>query len=220
LANLSELIRQLAEWDSAAIGWALEIRWGPLTAVFVVASAWWVKWPLVAVVGAIGDAARRAWLPTAALCATLAVGAAEGMTVLMKDLTDRARPPLADPSVHALIGVPDSSSFPSGHAATAFAAATAVGVLHPRLRAPLLALAAIVALSRVYLGVHYWSDIVVGGLLGAAIGLAAAWAFLQAGRARRGRGRSPESAGTSFARLRRSPEWVPTRRQGRRRERL
>jgi membrane-associated phospholipid phosphatase len=179
---------------------------GLLTAVFLVASAWWVKWPLVACLGAIVDATRQPAVPVAAICATLAAGVAEGVTVLLKQLTDRARPPLADPAVHTLVGIPDSSSFPSGHAATAFAAATAVALLHPRLRAPLLALAAMVALSRVYLGVHYWSDVVVGGLLGAAVGLAAACVARRVGQARRGRGRSPESAGTSFARLRRSSE--------------
>ncbi|MFL5973159.1 MAG: phosphatase PAP2 family protein [Gaiellaceae bacterium] len=123
----------------------------------------------------------------------------------MKLLTERARPPLADPSIQALVSLPDSTSFPSGHAATAFAAATAVGMLHPRFRIPLLALAGTVALSRVYLGVHFWSDVLVGSLLGVAIGLATA-RFFQRDRAEPPRrGRSPASTGIRFARLRRSP---------------
>lgn len=215
MASLLELLRQLAQWDGAAIELAHELRWGPFTQLFLVASVWWMKWPLVAFVGAIGDAVRRQVLPVAALFATLAAGAAEGLTVLLKELTDRPRPPLADPTVHALIGIPDSSSFPSGHAATAFAAATAVGLLHPRLRAPLLALAGIVAFSRVYLGVHYLSDVVVGGVLGAAVGLAAAFVAQRVGRAQRQREPSPESDGTSSARLHRSRESAPMRRQDR-----
>jgi membrane-associated phospholipid phosphatase len=206
VGNLSELLGQLAQWDSAAIELTHEIHWGPLTAVFLIASAWWVKWPLVTVAGAIGDATRRQWLPLAALCATLAAGTAATVTALLKDLTDRARPPLAGPGVHTLIGVPDSSSFPSGHAATAFAAATAVGLLHPRLRAPLLALAAMVALSRVYLGVHYWSDVLVGSLLGTAVGLTTAFAVRLVGRARQEPAPNRGWAGTSFARPRKSPE--------------
>jgi undecaprenyl-diphosphatase len=206
LASLLELLRQLAQWDGAAIELAHELRWGPFTELFVVASVWWMKWPLVAFVGAIGDAVRRQVLPVAALFATLAAGAAEGLTVLLKELTDRPRPPLADPTVHALIGIPDSSSFPSGHAATAFAAATAVGLLHPRLRAPLLALAAMVALSRVYLGVHYWSDVLVGSLLGTAVGLTTAFAVRLVGRARQEPAPNRGWAGTSFARPRKSPE--------------
>jgi undecaprenyl-diphosphatase len=58
---------------------------------------------------------------------------------------------------------------PSGHASTAFAAALAVGLAHPRLRWPLLALAALVALSRVWLGVHYLTDVIAGAALGAAV---------------------------------------------------
>ncbi|HEX2507845.1 MAG TPA: phosphatase PAP2 family protein, partial [Miltoncostaeaceae bacterium] len=66
---------------------------------------------------------------------------------------------------------PGDASMPSGHAATAAAAAGVVALLHPRLRAPLAALVAAIALSRVYLGVHYPSDVIVG----AALGLAIAW---------------------------------------------
>ena len=188
------MLRQLAEWDRAAIASLAQVQWGPLTAVLVVASAWWVKWPLFALIGGCCDAAKRRLLPIAALAGAGAAAAAEGLTVLLKQLTERARPPLAYPGIESLVSLPDSTSFPSGHAATAFAAATAVGILHPRFRSTLLALAATVALSRVYLGVHFWSDVLVGGLLGIAIGVAA-------GRlAQRGRGglrrpaRSPGSA--------------------------
>lgn len=202
---LSAFLAQLAEWDGAALEWVHGFHWTPLTAVFVIASAWWVKWPLIALAGAGCDAARRRLLPTAALAAATAAAVAEGLSMLLKLLTERARPPLADPAIESLVSLPDSTSFPSGHAATAFAAATAVGMLHPRLRIPLLALAATVALSRVYLGVHYWSDVLVGSLLGVAVGMAAA-SLVHRGRSRpRRRERSRGSTGTRFARLRKSP---------------
>jgi membrane-associated phospholipid phosphatase len=201
---LSELLRQLAQWDGAALEWLHGAHWWPLTAVFVLASAWWVKWPLFALAGGCCDAAKRR-LPTTALAAAGAAAVAEGLSVVLKLLTDRARPPLADPTIQALVSLPDSASFPSGHAATAFAAATAVGVLHPRLRAPLLLLAGMVALSRVYLGVHFWSDVLVGSLLGVAVGLAAARLFQQDRREPQERERSPGWSGIRFARLRRSP---------------
>ncbi|MGH2921399.1 MAG: phosphatase PAP2 family protein [Gaiellaceae bacterium] len=127
------------------------------------------------------------------------------MTVLLKQLTERARPPLADPTIESLVSLPASTSFPSGHAATAFAAATAVGMLHPRFRIPLLALAVVVALSRVYLGVHFWSDVVVGSLLGVAVGLATARLFQRGRSELRRRERNLGSTGIRFARLRRSP---------------
>lgn len=202
MESLSNYLNQLARLDGAALELVHGIHWGPLTVVFVIASAWWVKWPLFAVAGGCCDAFKRR-LPTAALAVSLAAGIAEGLTALLKQITERARPPLADPSIEALVSLPESTSFPSGHAASAFAAATVVGVLYPRLRAPLIALAVMVALSRVYLGVHFWSDIFVGSLLGVAIGLATARFFER--DPGEPSGHEPVATGVRFPRLRRSP---------------
>jgi undecaprenyl-diphosphatase len=87
--------------------------------------------------------------------------------------------------------VPASASFPSGHAATAFAAAVAVALVYPRLGRPLLALAVVIAVSRVYLGVHYVLDVAVGTLLGIAVGIAAAWFIRRVAPAPRELGASP-----------------------------
>jgi len=161
------------------------LRSEPLTAVFVVASAWWVKWPLFAVIGAACDASCRRRIPTTALTA-LAAAAWAGLAVtVVKELVDRARPPFADPGLDPIGAVPASASFPSGHSATAFATAVAVGLVYPRLRLPLLALAALVALSRVYLGMHYSTDVLAGTVLGAAIGLATGWMVLRVARSPR-----------------------------------
>lgn len=204
MPSLSEVFRQLAQLDGAALELLHAIHWAPLTVVFVIASAWWVKWPLFAVAGGCCDAWRRR-LPTTAVAAAGAAAVAEGVTVVLKHVTERARPPLADPAIQAMISLPDSTSFPSGHAATAFAAATAVGILHPRFRVPLLALAGMVALSRVYLGVHFWSDVLVGALLGVAIGLLTVRLFQRDRPGPRQREQSPGSRGIRFARLRRAP---------------
>ena len=182
---MSSLVHTLAQWD----GWALQeshaLRWQPLTALFVVASAWWVKWPLFIAVGACTDAHCRRRIPDAAVSAAMSAAAAAAVVGILKDAFDRLRPALADPAITALVATPDSPSFPSVHSATAFAAATAVGPFAPRLRWPLLALAAIVALSRVYLGVHYWLDVLVGATLGVVVGLAAAALVRRARAARR-----------------------------------
>lgn len=68
---------------------------------------------------------------------------------------------------------PRSSSFPSGHSASAFAFAVAASRELPEAGPVLLPLAAGVAYSRVYLGVHYPSDVIAGAAIGTAFGLAA-----------------------------------------------
>lgn len=100
--------------------------------------------------------------------------AVAGSTVsnLIKPLIDRPRPPLGHVGISVIGPLPDSASFPSGHATTAFAAATAIAVAQPALRVWVLGVAAIVAVSRVYVGVHYLGDVLAGALLGAAIGAA------------------------------------------------
>jgi undecaprenyl-diphosphatase len=97
---------------------------------------------------------------------------------VLKDVAGRARPPAADPAVTALTSLPADGSLPSGHALSAFAAAGVVAMLHPRLRLPVLALAALVGVSRLYLGVHYPLDV----LAGAALGLGVAGVVLVAAR--------------------------------------
>ncbi|MBD0328696.1 MAG: phosphatase PAP2 family protein [Thermoleophilia bacterium] len=163
-----------AEWDRLASEWFEGIRSGPLTATFVFLSAWWVKSLLIAAVGGVGDIRARRRLPTCTTAAAVAVLLAGMGSGLLKELFERARPPLADASVSAAVSLPEGYSFPSGHATTAFAAAAAVSAFHPRLRLPLFGLAALVALSRVYLGVHFTTDVLVGAVLGTTIGLASA----------------------------------------------
>lgn len=62
-------------------------------------------------------------------------------------------------------------SFPSGHSATSFAAATMLSAAAPRFRVAFYALACLIAFSRLYNGVHYPTDVVAGALLGWAIAL-------------------------------------------------
>ncbi|HUO46231.1 MAG TPA: phosphatase PAP2 family protein [Acidimicrobiia bacterium] len=76
------------------------------------------------------------------------------------------------PQTRRLLRIPRSSSFPSGHAASAFAFTAGAAQEVPWLAAPLGALASGVAFSRVYTGVHYPSDVVVGAVLGTTIGMA------------------------------------------------
>jgi undecaprenyl-diphosphatase len=97
----------------------------------------------------------------------LALGLAGLVTdAIAKPLVGRVRP-FVDHVEYREIGVrPDTPSFPSGHAATAAAGALALSRIWPAVAIPAWTLAAIIAISRVALGVHFPSDILVGFILG------------------------------------------------------
>jgi undecaprenyl-diphosphatase len=99
--------------------------------------------------------------------------AADALSFLVKDATHRTRPFVAHPQIEPLYVV-HSSSFPAGHAATAFAGAVLLSSLRPRLTPWFLLLAAAIGFSRVYVGVHYPTDVLAGAALGAATGAVAA----------------------------------------------
>jgi undecaprenyl-diphosphatase len=91
-----------------------------------------------------------------------------GVNSLVK-LAVRRRRPLAD-EVKALINLPVTTSFPSGHASTSMAGAFALSHAQPDLAPLWFGLAALMGASRVYVGAHHASDVIVGFLLGALIG--------------------------------------------------
>src|SRR5215210_1274930 len=89
----------------------------------------------------------------------------------LKPLGRRTRPDRAGAAVPVTrhVSMPRSTSFPSGHSASAFAFASGVGASLPIAGVPLRALATLVAYSRVHTGVHYPADVVAGSVLGGAI---------------------------------------------------
>jgi membrane-associated phospholipid phosphatase len=118
---------------------------------------------VIAVLG--GRRGRRA-----ALEGVLAIGVTSATVNLgMKPLAQRRRPDRASHAEFAArrVPMPESDSFPSGHAASAFAFAYAVGRHLPGLAVPIRLLAGGVAYSRVHIGVHYPADVVIGSIVGA-----------------------------------------------------
>jgi undecaprenyl-diphosphatase len=86
---------------------------------------------------------------------------------LLKRTVVRPRPSVHHPEVRALAALPDHFSFPSGHSAAAMSLAIPVLLTEPLVGLPCLGLALAVGASRVYLRVHYVTDVVVGQALGA-----------------------------------------------------
>jgi undecaprenyl-diphosphatase len=91
---------------------------------------------------------------------------ADATSYALRYAIGRDRPPLHFEEPRPLVHLPMNPSFPSGHAATSFACATLLAWLTPLPRVPLFALAALIAFSRVYDGVHYPLDVVGGAVLG------------------------------------------------------
>ncbi len=96
--------------------------------------------------------------------ATVTVAATMITAELLKCAVDRERPEKQDVSRW-------DSSFPSGHTTAAFAMAYVYGSQYPKLRIPLYFLATSIALSRIYLGEHYPSDVLAGAAIGTAGGI-------------------------------------------------
>lgn len=138
-------------------------------ALFSSAGEYGRAWFAVGAVGLVVDPGRRrGWWRAVAH-----VVAAYGMGLALKNLIRRPRPTPADGP--ALVTTPTQLSFPSSHATTSFAAAAAFAPLVRRRFGGLAAgaltpLAAAMSASRVYLGVHYPSDVAAGALLGTVVG--------------------------------------------------
>jgi len=123
----------------------------------------------------------------AALEGVVSIGVTSATVNLgLKSLHQRQRPDRveAELSQARLARMPNSTSFPSGHAASAFAFAYAVGRHVPGLAVPIRLLAAMVAYSRVHTGVHYPGDVLIGSITGAGTGAMVAAAFDRLPRAR------------------------------------
>jgi len=162
------VLRALADADQAVLR-ALRTRaHGPVPDAVMkslgAAGEWAGVWVAIGAGAAAADPRRRGhWLTAAA------VGpAAIGVNFAIKVAVGRKRPLLEEHP--PLARAPTKLSFPSAHATSSLAAATALGRVRPAARPALYGLAAAVCLSRPYLGMHYPSDVLAGAVLGSVIG--------------------------------------------------
>ncbi|GAA1832038.1 bifunctional phosphatase PAP2/diacylglycerol kinase family protein [Pseudonocardia ailaonensis] len=127
-------------------------------------------WVVVAGVLAIRRGAGRKAAARGLLAIALSSAVANG---ILKPLLPRRRPAAAElPAYRTISDPPTSSSFPSGHAASAAAFATAVVLENPKVAPAVIPLAAAVAYSRVHVGVHWASDVLAGAAVGTGIAVA------------------------------------------------
>ncbi|MGH7483096.1 MAG: phosphatase PAP2 family protein, partial [Longimicrobiales bacterium] len=121
---------------------------------------------------AVGLAATKGATRRGALRGTLAIAATSfTANAVLKPLLPRRRPPARELAYKVFPNPPNSWSFPSGHAASAAAFATAVALECRNAGLAVVPLAAAVGYSRVHIGVHWTSDVVVGAAVGSGIAL-------------------------------------------------
>lgn len=124
-------------------------------------------WILLALVMILwGKHRRGGYILAGGLACSLVLG-----NLLLKPLIARPRPCWLDESVPLLVAVPRDYSFPSGHTLSCFIAAVILLRYDRRFGIPALVLAVLIAFSRLYLFVHFPSDVAAGAVLGVLVGL-------------------------------------------------
>jgi undecaprenyl-diphosphatase len=156
------VMRRVNRWNAPR--W---VRWWMLLATR--AGDGWL-WGLIGIAVLCSDAITR-------VLALAAAGSAVAVGVVVFHCAKRAfrrkRPRDIEPHCWAQINTRDVFSFPSGHSTTAFAVAVSLGSFYPEAMLVLLVIATNIAVSRVVIGMHFMTDVLVGSGLGACLGYVA-----------------------------------------------
>jgi undecaprenyl-diphosphatase len=165
---LRKLVPTIRDLDRALFWTVFRIKWAPLTSLmraFTVAGKMGALWGVIAALAFLVSGLEMSHLLVPWVAVAVSWTVAEGA----KFLFNRARPFIYDTEIAPLIKTPSSSSFPSGHSATTGAGVLTLSAIYPSFAPALVLSGVFVALSRIYLGVHYPFDVLVGLLVGSAV---------------------------------------------------
>jgi undecaprenyl-diphosphatase len=155
-----KLMRKVNKWPAP--------RWIRLLSIAATrAGDGWLWYSLGLLVLLFGGEGRLTAIAAAGSAAVVGIG----LFISIKKVSGRKRPCEIEPHVWAHLLPPDRFSFPSGHTITAFAVAITLGDFYPILLAPLLLCALLIATSRILLGMHFLSDVLVGAIIGTGLAL-------------------------------------------------
>lgn len=153
------------EWEFDVLYWFQQLHHPLLDKIVVAVTSLGnsgIFWILLTVVMLIACKQKKAaWTSAVALLLSLLV-----CNILLKNLVARDRPCWIDPSVELLVKMPEDFSFPSGHSSASFASAVSVFLYYRKPGAAALILAGCIALTRLYLFVHFPTDVLIGTVLG------------------------------------------------------
>jgi undecaprenyl-diphosphatase len=154
------LMRKVNKWPAP--------RWIRLWAIAATrAGDGWLWYLIGLAILIMGGENRLAAIASAGSAALVGIGVFKSL----KKLSGRRRPCELEPHCWAKLLPPDQFSFPSGHTITAFAVSVSLSEFYPALLPALLFCALSVAVSRILLGMHFLSDVVVGAILGTGLAL-------------------------------------------------
>ena len=168
---MKKLVLGIRNLDRAIFRAIFRIKWRPLTSLmraFTIAGKAGALWGVIAALAFLMTGLEPSHLLVPWVAVVVSWTVAEGA----KFLFNRARPFISDTEIAPLIKTPSSSSFPSGHSATAAAGVMTLSVVYPSFAPVFLLSGLLVTLSRIYLGVHYPFDVLAGLLIGTATALA------------------------------------------------
>ncbi len=160
------MLETITQWDFSVLYWIQETIRSPFMDSFCAmlsyafeAGVFWIVTAVVLI------AFRKTRVAGVALLCSMLLALLIG-ELGIKNIVCRERPCVADSSVALAIPMPSSYSFPSGHTGSSFAAASGIFAFNKKIGIPALAVALLVGLSRMYLFVHFPTDVLAGAVLG------------------------------------------------------